>query len=342
MHELEGVSTQVPFCGLIYLLLLNVRRNISINVRLTLEEGRRVKKRRSNMKKFVSFSSGKILSAIFILLLCISLSIAQAQTPQETLTQYISDLQKNPNDNALREKIIRFVQTMKQKPVMSSEAEKYEGRAEYAIKNAKNEADFFDAAKEYDKALLLAPWVSSYYFNQAIAYEKAGKPKEAKQSFEFYLLAAPDAQDARDVRKRIAGLEYAAEKAAKATGPETVAAQEQNKFEDWLKKLDGRRYTFKGEMSGKPGWPSLSIIDVKGEAFVTGQFDNNGRYNQDPRPPIKIQGRETTIIDQIWQQLTNLEKETLTISEDGYRITYRYWFNGGGGKYYEQIYFWKR
>ncbi|MFH1075773.1 MAG: hypothetical protein V1753_02875 [Pseudomonadota bacterium] len=30
---------------------------------------------------------------------------AQSANPQDTLIQYISDLQKNPNDNALREKI---------------------------------------------------------------------------------------------------------------------------------------------------------------------------------------------------------------------------------------------
>jgi len=156
---------------------------------------------------------------VFVLIFVFMFAV-HAQSPQQTLNQYINDLQKNPNDYALREKIIKHVQTMKPKPVMSTEAEKYEGRAEYAIKNAKNEADFLDAAKEYDKALLLAPWVSSYYFNQAIAYEKAGKPKEAKQSFEFYLLAAPDAQDAREVRKRIAGLEYAMEK---ASSPEATA-----------------------------------------------------------------------------------------------------------------------
>lgn len=165
----------------------------------------------------------KIIVGLFFALSILIFAPATAQSPQQTLNQYISDLQKNPNDYALREKIIKHVQGMKQKPVMSTEAEKYEGRAEYAIKNAKNEADFLDAAKEYDKALLLAPWVSSYYFNQAIAYEKAGKPKEAKRSFEFYLLAAPNAQDARDVRKRIAGLEYAAEKATKESTSAAIA-----------------------------------------------------------------------------------------------------------------------
>jgi len=60
----------------------------------------------------------KIISAIFFLLLGISVSIAQAQSPQETLNQYISDLQKNPTDYALREKIIKHVQTMKPAPAI--------------------------------------------------------------------------------------------------------------------------------------------------------------------------------------------------------------------------------
>jgi tetratricopeptide (TPR) repeat protein len=133
--------------------------------------------------------------------------IAKAATFQETLNQYIFDLQKNPNDNALREKIIKHVQEMEPKPAIPVEAEKFEGRAEFAIKSAKSEADFLDAAKEYEKALQIAPWMPAYYFNLGIAYEKGGKPKEAKRSFEFYLLAAPTASDAREVRKRIAGLE---------------------------------------------------------------------------------------------------------------------------------------
>ncbi len=161
----------------------------------------------------------KILGFLFLLVIVFLPLFVQAATPQETLKQYIADLQKNPTDTALREKIIRHVQRMKPQPAIPAEAERYEGRAEFAIKNAKSEADFLDAAKEYEKALLIVPWVSAYYFNQGVAYEKAGKPKEAKQSFEFYIIAAPNARDARDVRKRIGGLEYALEK--KVSSPST-------------------------------------------------------------------------------------------------------------------------
>lgn len=186
----------------------------------------------------------KILSAIFLLLFCVSVEIAHAQSPQQTLTQYISDLQKSPTDTALREKIIRHVQTMSPAPAIPMEVVKFEGAAEYAFKSAKitkSEADFLDAAKEYEKALLIAPWVSAYYFNQGVSFEMAGKLKDAKQSFEFYLLAAPNAQDARDVRKRIGGLEYAMEKAARGS---SQAAERQAKIEEkkGLRDLTGNWY----------------------------------------------------------------------------------------------------
>ena len=169
-------------------------------------------------------------------------SFAQSSSQQDTLNQYIADLQKNPNDNALREKIIKLTLGMTQKPAIPPEVVRHEGGAEYAFKNAKTEADYAGAGKEYEKALLVAPWLAQDYFNCGVAYEKAGKAKEAITAFNFYLMAAPDAKDASDVQRRIGGLEYAAEKTAKESSPEAVAAQEQKKYEDWLKKLDGVKF----------------------------------------------------------------------------------------------------
>ena len=73
---------------------------------------------------------------------------AQSSNPQQTLNQYVADLQKNPNDYALREKIIRHVQAMKQKPAIPEEAERRMARGSAAVKGAKNEKDFQDAAVE--------------------------------------------------------------------------------------------------------------------------------------------------------------------------------------------------
>jgi hypothetical protein len=158
-----------------------------------------------------------LLKVLFVSLALVLASafLVQAQSPnlQETLQQYISDLQNNPADNALREKIIKLAQEMKPAPTISREAEKSNNRAEYIIKNAKSDADFADAVKEYEKALLISPWVPAYYFNLGITCKKAGQLQNAVRNFKFYLLADPNAQDAQETRKQIDGLEYAIEKA---------------------------------------------------------------------------------------------------------------------------------
>ena len=61
---------------------------------------------------------------LVFMLLFVFISAVQAQPPQHTLNQYIADLQKNPGDYALREKIIRHVQTMKPAPPIPAEAVK--------------------------------------------------------------------------------------------------------------------------------------------------------------------------------------------------------------------------
>jgi tetratricopeptide (TPR) repeat protein len=266
-----------------------------------------------------------------VILLCAFISAVQAQSPQQLLDQYIADLQKNPNDYALREKIIRHVQTMKPAPAIPLEAEKFEGRAEFAIKNAKTEADFLDAAREYEKALLVAPWASAYYFNQGIAFEKAGTLKEAKQSFEFYLLAMPNAQDARDVRKRIAGLEYAIEKATREMSRQAIVAQIHNKSDDWIVKMDGRRYA----MSTGTGF--TMIYDVKGKTLVYGSLYNN-QYTEKDR--TEIRGREMNITDPRRIIGGPVVACTIMFSEDGSQITQRVRYSDGDVRDY--VYRWQK
>jgi hypothetical protein len=278
----------------------------------------------------------KKLAFIFLLAIIVGLPCpAQAQSPQQTLNQFVADLQKNPSDYALREKIIRHVQAMKPAPAVPFEAEKFEGRAEFAIKNAKTEADFLDAAKEYEKALLVAPWVPAYYFNQGIAFEKAGKLKEAKRSFEFYLLAAPNAQDARDVRKRIAGLEYAMEKMARESKPQATAEKKQLTDEELIKKIDGARYSrsFRDEEFGTGG---DTTIDVHGNVATYGIIIT---WTRDGRPiqgyPFGVwgrtgrdgfvRGRQITIPEQSWSYRNGSwfphEPMICAISEDGNTLT---------------------
>jgi tetratricopeptide (TPR) repeat protein len=143
----------------------------------------------------------------------------------EQLWQLTGELQKSPGDQALREKIIALGLRMNPKPATPDDATMAEGAAEYAFKNAKVTSDYSDAAKQYEKALVLAPWLAADYFNCGVAHEKAGENKEAIRSFNLYLLAAPNADDAIAVKKRIGGLQYAAQKAEdEANRPANEAA----------------------------------------------------------------------------------------------------------------------
>jgi hypothetical protein len=68
------------------------------------------------------------LAALLTFMLIFGLmSNVQSQTPQETLKQYVADLQRNPNDYALREKIIKLVQEMKPAPKIPEEVAMHEG-----------------------------------------------------------------------------------------------------------------------------------------------------------------------------------------------------------------------
>ena len=126
----------------------------------------------------------------------------------------------------MREKIIALALTLNPKPATPTAVIQAEGAAEYAFKNAKANSDFSDAAKQYEKALLMAAWLAADYFNCGVAHEKAGENKEAIRNFNLYLLAAPNADDAQAVNKRIGGLQYAAQKAAdEADKPRKEAAE---------------------------------------------------------------------------------------------------------------------
>jgi tetratricopeptide (TPR) repeat protein len=274
----------------------------------------------------------KVFFSILMLMLIITIiSNVHAQAPQETLAQYIADLQKNPNDNALREKIIRHVQTVSLAPTVPEEAERFIARGAAATKNAKDANDFKDAVKEFEKASLSAPWLASAYYNLGIARDKAGMYADAIKSLKLYLLASPNATDAKSVKNLIYEIEYKQEKAAKESSPAALAAQEQKKLAELLKKMDGRRY------KAPPVGPYRYIVDVQGKMLVFGRL-----FQNDPEPYrfpncsyIAIEGRVSTCSyhDNEWGFL----ECTQTISEDANRITRHIRYRG---KVDEIIYFW--
>ena len=181
--------------------------------------------------------------SFFVVMLLVSCSgFAQSSIPQETLQQYVIDLQKNPSDAALREKIINLVSTMSSLPEVPSEAKKHISRGVAAIEGAKNPDDFKDACNEFQQVTMLAPWLGNGYRNLAIAQDKAGMYAAALQSLSLYLLTKPSSADvewAEDLRNKV---EYRKEKSTKESSPEVVAAKKQDTYEEWLNNLDGARF----------------------------------------------------------------------------------------------------
>lgn len=149
------------------------------------------------------------LVLIFGLLLA---NIVNSETPREQFNQMVEQLQKSPDDIALREKIIKLAPTMKPSPALPDAAITFEGRAQFAFRSAKSEEDFLAAAREYEKAVATAPWVLGYYTDLCTIYEKAGKLEDAKRHCGFYLIGLTDPAQITDIKRHIAGLEFGIEK----------------------------------------------------------------------------------------------------------------------------------
>lgn len=144
-----------------------------------------------------------------------------AQTPDEASFQLgVEQLHKTPNDDALREYVVKLAQELNPLPVLPDAAVEFEERAQSAFKNVNTPADCINVAQEYEKAVAAAPWVPGYYADLCIIYQMAEKYAEAKKSCEFFLAGSPTAQDARDTRIRIDGLELAMKRADKPTAEE--------------------------------------------------------------------------------------------------------------------------
>ncbi len=161
----------------------------------------------------------------------------------EQLKGYVADLQKNPREDAVRERAIKTALTLDPKPALPDAALEAEGRAEYRIKHANSTSDFRTAAEEYEKALLVAPWVAADYFNEGVAYEKAEYPDKAIAAFRWYLMAAPNAEDANDVRKRIAGLQVADQEKRAAANAYVQERYQHGGLDDFLKMTRGKLYS---------------------------------------------------------------------------------------------------
>ena len=142
----------------------------------------------------------------------------------EMFEQNVADLQKNPGDKALREKIIKTALTMKPAPAVPEDAERNMARGVVFFTKATDNAGYHKAIVEFEAATNAAPWLDKAYYNLGVAQEKAGMFKEAIRSLKLYLLADPNAKNAREVRNQIYMLEANVEEAQTPPSPAAAPA----------------------------------------------------------------------------------------------------------------------
>lgn len=178
-------------------------------------------------------------------------SATHAQSPREQLSQMVAQLQATPANDSLRVHIIKLAVTLDPAPVVPKEAIAFEGRAQYAFSHAASPDDYLAAAREYENAVAIAPWVCGYYSDLCTIYEKGGALEKARRCCELSLAGLSDAAQITDMERRIAGLSYGIEQ----NSPAVAAARERARDEVLVKSLDGAVYTNTHESAdGESAW----------------------------------------------------------------------------------------
>lgn len=244
----------------------------------------------------------RIVVAFFVVMAVVTVSLAQSPEEvagkaaaqegkcREALAQYTAALQKtlegSADDQRLRETIIKLVQKLSPPPGLPEEARRFSVRGQTWIKEATNPSDFEQAAKEFGTSLRFAPWWADGYINHAVALEKAGRFSDSIRSLKLYLLAAPSASDAENVKAQIYALEVRQEKTAKEKTVRGAVVErqreEQLKEQRWLDGVNGARFSLQ-----LGPWPASSMrftytIDIRGKEVVLGEiayYGSDVRYN---------------------------------------------------------------
>jgi hypothetical protein len=269
-----------------------------------------------------------------LLLGCFTLMVSghvQAESPREQLNQMIQKLQQNPNDNALREKIIRLVQTVKPVPVIPEDARRNEQAAD------------------------LAPQWREARYNLALAKEAAGDYSGAVTDMKLYQLFKLPDEEARNAQDRIYVLEAKVAEAAKKKVSDATAQADQKivdlqgNFPRLMQKLEGSTFVgsvgnsdyLDGELNflRKPFNDDKNTVYGKAPYLEMQEMIVNFRgihgfehsYYVAPRVVVPISATSfwTSQVggeNDLW--LKTVSQEIYTLSQDGLTLTYHYDYSG--------------
>jgi tetratricopeptide (TPR) repeat protein len=159
-------------------------------------------------------------NAILFGVICVGLMVprstmaAETSSSPELLGQYVAELQKAPEDQALRERIIRLERTLRPSPEVSVVARRlfvtattFEMEAAHIRGNdalAISAREF--AISAYKEALLIAPWWADAYFGLSRSLEASGRFHEAVAAMNLYVITEPDRAGANAAEERLCAI----------------------------------------------------------------------------------------------------------------------------------------
>lgn len=167
-------------------------------------------------------------------------ALAAAHTPRAALHWLQAHLQADPRIQGWRWAAIRLAPHLRPMPVVPEAAHEHLARGIAAFKLAANTQGLQPAIDEFRQAVAAAPWWPDPYYDLAKTEEKRGDSVHAALDYEDYLLAAPQARDAEDVRTKVYQLQYVAEQSQKTANALTTRQANARQIAGWLQDHYGK------------------------------------------------------------------------------------------------------
>ena len=278
-----------------------------------------------------------VVASVVILL---SLLPVQAQTgsPQDTLAQYVADLQKTPSDTALREKIIKLARDMNPPPAIPEEARRHYVIAKTLTKDTTKAEDCAEPIAEFKSVLLIAPWWGAANGEFGMLLEAAGRYDEAMSALKLFIATNPGEEKARGAQDEIYIIEAKQKKAVKdkelvaqkvieekQAQQEDAGAKKASEQEAFLKKINGARYIayFHDEEFHED---SYATADVLGDTVTVGRCVTRSPARNEQKTLgvwkktgviYKIEGRALHCNVPEWTGIITEDGNMMTLTEAG-------------------------
>jgi hypothetical protein len=172
------------------------------------------------------------LTAILVAFLAAAFTLA-AQSPREAFRQAVAELQQNPGDDALREKVIKAAASLEPAPAIPEDARRFLIEGMTLHQEAKSPEDEKIALDSFAKALQLAPWWGDVYLGQSVSQELTGQLDAAQKSLHFYLLTNPADEKARSAQDHIYVLDAKKKKAQSAVQASQQQVEQRKSLTGW-------------------------------------------------------------------------------------------------------------